>query len=95
VTTGGCAQGSFAVSWGAKPTLIFPRGTPHTWQNSGDAPARFFATITPAATSFEQFSLRYSQLPTHQRGAEAFARLAQQTQAFEVLGPPLADSSVL
>jgi quercetin dioxygenase-like cupin family protein len=73
--------------------VFIPRGTPHTWQNVADTPARFFATIMPASIRFEQFFVRYSRLPPGERGAEAFARLAQQTQAFEVLGPPLADST--
>lgn len=75
--------------------VFIPRGTPHTWQNVGDAPARFFATIMPASIRFEQFFVRYSRLPLAERGAEAFAQLAKQTQAFEVLGPPLADSTPL
>ena len=73
--------------------VFIPRGTPHTWQNIGDAPARFFATIMPASIRFEQFFVRYSRLPPDERGAAAFARLAQQTQAFEVLCPPLSDST--
>jgi hypothetical protein len=72
--------------------VFIPRGTPHTWQNVSDAPARFFATIMPASIRFEQFFVRYSRLPRGERGPEAFARLAHQTEAFEVLGPPLANS---
>lgn len=75
--------------------VFIPRGTPHTWQNVGDAPARFFATIMPASIRFEQFFVRYSRLAVAERGAEAFTRLAKQTQAFEVLGPPLTDSTPL
>jgi hypothetical protein len=75
--------------------VFIPRGTPHTWQNLSDAPARFFATVMPADVRFEQFFVSYSQLPPHERGTEAFARLAQETRAFEVLGPPLADSASL
>jgi hypothetical protein len=40
----------------------------------------------------ERFFLTYAELPEHERGAEAFARLANETQALEVLGPPLAQS---
>jgi quercetin dioxygenase-like cupin family protein len=75
--------------------VFIPRGTPHTWQNVTDAPARFLATVMPADIRFEQFFMRYSELPPPERGGEAFARLAQETQAFEVLGPPLADSASL
>ena len=74
-------------------TFVFiPGGTPHAWQNIGRRPARFFATITPGATAFEEFFRRYAKLPADQRGVEAFARLATETRAFEVVGPPLAES---
>jgi len=73
--------------------VFIPRGTPHTWQNIGDAPARFFAGTMPASIAFEQFFVRYAQLPIEQRGIEAFARLGVETQALEVLGPPLAQSN--
>jgi hypothetical protein len=38
------------------------------------------------------FFLTYAGFPAHERGAEAFARLANETQALEILGPPLAQS---
>ena len=72
--------------------VFIPRGTPHTWQNVGTEPLRFFASIMPAAVAFEEFFKRYAQLPAEERGAEAFARLAAETQAFEVVGPPLSES---
>jgi quercetin dioxygenase-like cupin family protein len=75
--------------------VFIPRGTPHTWQNVGAEPLRFFATIMPAATAFEEFFKRYAQLPAEERGVEAFARLAAETKAFEVVGPPLAESDPL
>jgi len=93
-------EGRFRVKLGddmneaAPGAFVFiPRGTPHTWQNIGDAPARFFAGTMPASIAFEQFFVRYSQLPVEQRGIEAFARLGVETQALEVLGPPLAQSN--
>src|SRR5690349_17423217 len=44
----------------APGTFVFiPRGVAHTWRNIGDAPARFFAALMPAATEFEQFFVRY------------------------------------
>jgi quercetin dioxygenase-like cupin family protein len=74
-------------------TFVFvPRGTPHTWQNVGGAPTRFFAALVPAATGFEQFFARYAELPPGERGHDAFARLGRETQALEVVGPPLAKS---
>lgn len=75
--------------------VFIPSGTPHTWQNVGDQPARFFATIMPAATTFEKFFRLYAELPVDERGVEAFARLAVETKAFQVLGPPLAVSDPL
>src|SRR5262245_1912306 len=72
--------------------IFIPRGTPHTWQNVGNEPARFFATVMPATTAFEQFFTRYAQLPAEERGVDAFERLAAATKAFRVLGAPLADS---
>jgi quercetin dioxygenase-like cupin family protein len=92
-------EGTFRVKLGnelieaAPGSFVFiPRGTAHTWQNVSDAPARFFAGVMPAAIAFEEFFARYAQLPTEERGTEAFARLAAETRAFEVLGPPLAQS---
>lgn len=95
-------EGTFRIKLGtviqnADPgSFVFiPAGTPHTWQNIGDRQARFFATIMPAATAFEEFFLRYARLPVEARGVEAFARIAVETKAFEVLGPPLAVSNPL
>jgi quercetin dioxygenase-like cupin family protein len=75
--------------------VFIPRGTPHTWQNIGAEPLRFFATIMPAAVAFEEFFKRYAQLPAEERGVEAFARVAAETKAFQVIGPPLAESDPL
>jgi quercetin dioxygenase-like cupin family protein len=70
--------------------VFIPRGTPHTWQNAGAEVARFVATLAPADAKFERFFVRYSELAPDERGVDAFARLARETQAMEVLGPPLA-----
>jgi hypothetical protein len=75
--------------------VFIPRHTPHTWQNIGESPARLFATVMPAAAAFEQFFIRYAELPVEQRGFEAFARLAAQTGAFQVVGRPLVESDPL
>lgn len=95
-------EGTFRVKLGAAiqeaqpgAFVFIPGGTAHTWQNVGDRPARFFATIMPAATAFEEFFRRYAQLPADERGPEAFARIAAETMAFEVVGPPLAVSDPL
>jgi quercetin dioxygenase-like cupin family protein len=47
--------------------VFIPRGTPHTWQNVGAEPLRFFAAIMPAAVAFEEFFKRYAQLPAVER----------------------------
>ena len=95
-------DGTFRVKLGgtlrevpARSFVFIPRGTPHTWQNIGAESARFFATVIPATAAFERFFTRYSQLPTEQRSVEAFARLAAETKAFQVVGPPLAESDPL
>jgi quercetin dioxygenase-like cupin family protein len=77
-------------------SLVFiPHGTAHAWQNIDTDPACFLATIMPASASFERFFTRYAQLPPRERGLQAFARLAAETQAFQVVGPPLAESDPL
>jgi quercetin dioxygenase-like cupin family protein len=95
-------EGEFRIKLGGEmieaPTgscVFIPRGTPHTWQNVGDAHARFFATVMPAASAFEQFFIRYAELPPEERGTAAFERLATGSDALEVLGPPLAHSHPL
>lgn len=92
-------EGSFRIKLGdtlrAMPPRSFvfiPRGTPHTWQNIGTDPARFFAAVMPAAVAFEDFFTRYAELPSQDRGLEAFTRLADDTRAFQVVGPPLSES---
>jgi hypothetical protein len=49
----------------------------------------------PAAVAFEEFFKLYAQLPAEERGLGAFARLAAETNAFDVVGPPLAESDPL
>ena len=66
---------------------FIPRGVPHTWQSVGAA--RFLVTLTPASPGFEQLFLRYAELAAEERGVEAFAWLAVETGALEVVGPPL------
>jgi quercetin dioxygenase-like cupin family protein len=72
--------------------IFVPRGTPHTWQNVGDARSRFFAAFNPASRDFERFFAIYAELPESERGMEAFARLARETGAMQVVGPPLGRS---
>jgi quercetin dioxygenase-like cupin family protein len=75
--------------------VFIPRNTPHTWQNVGDVHSRFIATLIPASVEFETFFHRYAELSPEERGVEAFSRLAAETRALEVLGPPLAQSHPL
>ena len=92
-------EGTFRIKLGdalhelSPGTFVFiPGGTLPAWQNIGSRPGRFFATVAPGATAFEEFFRRYAKLPADQRGVEAFARLAAETRAFQVGGPPLAKS---
>ena len=71
---------------------FIPRDPPHAWENVGDGRARFLATLMPASVEFEEFFLRYAELPSEERGIDAFRRLAGETRAMEVVGPPLAQS---
>ena len=75
--------------------VFIPRNTPHTWQNVGDGHSRLVATLIPASVEFETFFHRYAALSPEERGVEAFSRLAAETRAIEVLGPPLAQSHPL
>jgi oxalate decarboxylase/phosphoglucose isomerase-like protein (cupin superfamily) len=71
-----------------------PRGTPHTWQNVGDGPARLLVIFTPAAAGVERFFERFAELPEDEVGLEAFRRLAREAET-DVVGPPLAESHPL
>jgi quercetin dioxygenase-like cupin family protein len=71
---------------------FIPRDVPHTWQNIGDTEARFVGAVMPASPAFEEFFVRFAELPTDERGVDAFARIAREAKAFEVVGPPLAES---
>lgn len=74
--------------------VFIPRNTPHTWQNVGEGPSRFVATLIPGSVEFETFFRRYAEVPPGERGVEAFTRLAAETKAMETLGPPLAQSDL-
>ena len=72
--------------------VFIPRNTPHTWQNVGQEFSRFVAVLFPASPQFEEFFYRYGELRPEERGTGAFSRIAAETGAMEVLGPPLAES---
>ena len=69
--------------------VFFPRGVPHTWRNTGDAPARLLFVFTPAAAGMERFFERSAELSDETRAADAFQKFASDA-GMEVLGPPLA-----
>lgn len=71
--------------------VFIPRGVPHAWQNTGEAPARFLVLFTPAAAGMERFFERSATLGEAPQVAEAFKRFATDA-GMEVLGPPLAGS---
>ena len=70
-------------------SVFIPRGTPHTWRNIGTEMGRFAGTITPASPAFEAFFAHFAALAPEARGPDAFRRLAVETGAMEVVGPPL------
>jgi quercetin dioxygenase-like cupin family protein len=71
-------------------TCVFiPRGAPHTWQNVGDANARFLAVLTPSG--LEHFFERFAQLPEDASVLEAFRTIGPEA-GMEVVGPPLSES---
>jgi quercetin dioxygenase-like cupin family protein len=74
--------------------LFIPRGLPHTWQNSGDGPARILFAFAPAAPGMEQFFERAAEVPDGTPLSEAFAEFAVDA-GMDVLGPPLAQSHPL
>jgi quercetin dioxygenase-like cupin family protein len=71
--------------------VFLPRGLPHTWQNTGEGPARVLFAFAPAAPGMERFFERAAEVPEGTPLAEAFAEFAADA-GMEVLGPPLAQS---
>ena len=71
-------------------TFVFvPRGTPHCFQNVGDAPARILVLFTPSG--MERFFERFAELPAGRFDPESF-RTAGAEAGMDVVGPPLAVS---
>lgn len=66
---------------------FIPRGTPHTFQNVGDEPARMLIHFTPSG--MERFFDRFAALDASKPGA--FARVGAEV-GMDVVGPPLAES---
>ena len=72
--------------------MFFPRGTTHTWQNTGDDPARLLVLFAPAAAGMERFFERVTELADDTGVVDAFKQLAGDA-GMEVVGPPLAQST--
>jgi quercetin dioxygenase-like cupin family protein len=71
-------------------TFVFVRrGTPHCFQNVGDAPARILVLFTPSG--MERFFERFATLPSGRFDPESF-RTAGREAGMDVVGPPLAVS---
>jgi quercetin dioxygenase-like cupin family protein len=78
---------------GPPGTFVFvPRGTPHTFQNVGEAPARMLIHFTPSG--MEQFFEEFAELPAEETGPEVFRSVGAKV-GMDVVGPPLADSDPL
>jgi quercetin dioxygenase-like cupin family protein len=69
--------------------VFVPRGTPHAFQNAGDAPARLLVMFTPSG--MERFFDEFAALPAGASTAEAFSRIGGPV-GMDVIGPPLAVS---
>lgn len=68
-------------------SLFAPRQVPHAWAHISDEPGTLLTAVTPAGT-FETFirdTTRFSELPTPEEIAQAFA-----AHGMTVVGPPLA-----
>jgi quercetin dioxygenase-like cupin family protein len=72
--------------------VFVPPGTPHCFQNIGDAPARILVLFSPAG--MEAFFDRFAELPLGPVDPGVFAELGREV-GMEVLGPPLAISDPL
>jgi quercetin dioxygenase-like cupin family protein len=67
--------------------VFIPKGTPHCFQNVGDAPARILVMFTPAG--MERFFEDQAALPPGPMDTDRHRTLAKGV-AMEILGPPLA-----
>jgi quercetin dioxygenase-like cupin family protein len=67
--------------------VFIPRGTPHTWQNVGDGPARMLIHFTPSG--MERFFDGFAALETP--GPAAFEEVGAEV-GVAVVGPALAQS---
>jgi mannose-6-phosphate isomerase-like protein (cupin superfamily) len=69
--------------------MFIPRGTPHCFQNIGDAPAKILVMFTPAG--MERFFEGHATLPPGPIDPDAY-RAISHSAWMTVLGPPLAET---
>jgi mannose-6-phosphate isomerase-like protein (cupin superfamily) len=72
--------------------MFIPRGTPHCFQNVGEAAARLLVMFTPAG--MERFFEGVAELPPGPVNPAAYAAIARSAW-MEVVGPPLAETDPL
>jgi mannose-6-phosphate isomerase-like protein (cupin superfamily) len=72
--------------------VFVPRGTPHCFQNVGDAPARILVMFAPGG--MQRFFDEFDALPPGPVEPETF-RVLGRASGMEVVGPPLAVSDPL
>lgn len=68
--------------------VFIPRGTRHTWRNTGEGPSRLLMAFTPAG--MERFFERMAAQGSRAQDRAAFAATGHAV-GLEVVGPPLAE----
>jgi len=79
--------GDLRARGGVGTVAFVPKGTVHTWQNSGSEEGRLLFVFSPAG--FERFLLELCEVPLDQRTMESANRMGAACQTSYV-GPPLA-----
>jgi quercetin dioxygenase-like cupin family protein len=79
--------GDLRATGGMGSVAFVPRGTAHTWRNSGSAPGRMLFVFSPAG--FEQFLIELSSVPPGERTPDAADAMSARYRTTYV-GPPLA-----
>jgi quercetin dioxygenase-like cupin family protein len=79
--------GDLRATGGVGTIAFVPRGTAHTWQNSGSEPGRMLFVFSPAG--FERFLMTLSSVPEEARTPDAVNEMSAPYRT-TFLGPPLA-----
>jgi len=79
--------GDLRAKGGVGTIAFVPRGTVHSWQNSGEDPGRMLFVFSPAG--FERFLMDLSSTPEQARTPDAVNKLSAPYRTTFV-GPPLA-----